>query len=215
MIKLILFGISLLFPVSVVNPACEEADDDRCLCSEWELDRNSGGVKTYTRWITLNGSSKVRERMGEMVLNCSVNSVVKILCDSKAIGNWMSGIKENYCLKQVSGSEWYAYTLFDIPWPFEKRDLISNYKVNNMNDGNNTTILISSKDDYLPEKSNIKRLKDYKASWTIVKITDIKVIVSFKAMANTPPMFPRFIQDPVLAQMFHNNLVNLKKLLDN
>jgi hypothetical protein len=43
--------------------------------------------------------------MGEMVLSYSVNSVVKILCDSKAIGNWMSGIKRSYCLKQVSGSE--------------------------------------------------------------------------------------------------------------
>jgi hypothetical protein len=63
-------------------------------------------------------------------------------------------------------------------------------------------------------KSNIKRLKDYKASWTILKLAEIKVIVSFKAMANTPPMFPRFIQDPILAQMFHNNLVNLKKILE-
>lgn len=214
MIKQIIFGVCLLFPDSVANPAWEEPEDDRCRCSEWELDRNSGGVKTYTRWITMSGSGKVRERMGEMVLNSSIDAVVKVLCDSKSTEDWMSGIKENYCLKQVNRSEWYGYTLFDIPWPFEKRDLISNYKVNNADEGNKTTILISSKEDFLPEKSNIKRLKDYKASWTIVKLAEIKVIVFFKAMANTPPMFPRFIQDPILAQMFHNNLVNLKKILE-
>ena len=126
----------------------------------------------------------------------------------------MSGIKENYCLKQISISEWYTYTLFDIPWPFEQRDLISNYRVNSSEEGKKTTILISSREHYLPEKQSIKRLTNYTGTWTITRITDEKVFVSFSAMSNMPPMFPRFIQDPVLIQMFHNNLVKLKKLLD-
>lgn len=214
MIKQLLFGACLLFPISEVTTAWNEADDDHPESSEWELDRNSDGVRTYTRWIVTDGSQKIRERKGETVINCTVNDLVILLSDSKSTKNWMSGIKENYCLKQISLSEWYTYTLFDIPWPFEERDLISNYRVNTSEEGKKTTILISSREHYLPEKPSIKRLTNYTGTWTIVRITDAKVFVSFSAMANMPPMFPRFIQDPVLIQMFHNNLVKLKKLLD-
>jgi hypothetical protein len=214
MIKQLFFSSFLLFPISEVTTAWNEADDDHPESSEWELDRNSDGVKTYTRWIELDGSQKVRERKGEIEINCTVNEVMKLICDCRNNEKWMSGIKENYNLKQVSISEWFTYTLFDIPWPFENRDLISNYRVNTSDEGKRATILISSREDYLPEKPAIKRLTNYSANWTITRITDSKVFVSFSAIANTPPMFPRFIQDPVLIQMFHNNLVKLRKLLD-
>ena len=213
--KEVLLGYCLLFSLTGPKPAREETADDNRSSSEWELDRNSDGVRTYTRWIVMDGSKKTRERKGETVINCSVNDLVMLLSDSKSTINWMSGIKENYCLKQISISEWYTYTLFDIPWPFEQRDLISNYRVNSSEEGKKTTILISSREHYLPEKQSIKRLTNYTGTWNITRITDEKVFVSFSAMSNMPPMFPRFIQDPVLIQMFHNNLVKLKKLLDN
>jgi hypothetical protein len=215
MLKQLLFSASLLLPLSGANPAREEADSDPRIYGEWELDRNAGGVKTYTRWIIVDRSHKVRERKGEMALNCTVNDAVRLLCDTKITGSWMSGIKENYCLKQISQSEWFTYTLFDIPWPFEERDLISNYRVKNLDEGNGVVILINSREDYLPEKQNIQRLANYTANWTIVRMGDARVSISFSAIADTPPMFPRFIQDPVLAQLFHNNLVNLKKMLDS
>ncbi len=213
--KEVFLGYCLLFSLTGAKPAREETADDNRSSSEWELDRNSDGVKTYTRWIVMDGSQKTRERKGETVINCSVNDLVMLLSDSKSAKNWMSGIKENYCLKQISISEWYTYTLFDIPWPFEQRDLISNYRVNSSEEGKKTTILISSREHYLPEKQSIKRLTNYTGTWTIIRITDEKVFVSFSAMSNMPPMFPRFIQDPVLIQMFHNNLVKLKKLMDS
>lgn len=214
MIKQMLFAICCFSSAFEPNSNEEIRDDNHRIYSEWELDRNSGGVKTFTRWIEQEGSDKVRERKGEMVLNCTVEDVVKLLCNSENTALWMSGIKENYCLKQVNLSEWYTYTLFDIPWPFEKRDLISNCKMESTVGGKKVTILISSREDYLPEKSHISRLKDYTATWTVVGITGNKVTISFSAIANTPPMFPRFIQDPILAKMFHDNLVTLKKMLD-
>jgi hypothetical protein len=215
MIKQLFFSASLLLPISEANTAWVSTDNEYLINSEWELNRNSDGVKTYTRWIAVDGSQKVRERKGEAVMNCAVDDVIRLLCDSKSTKNWMSGIKENYCLKQISLSEWYTYTLFDIPWPFEQRDLISNFRVSSMDEGKKATILISSREDYLPEKPSIKRLTNYTGTWTIVRLTDEKVFVSFSAIANMPPMFPRFVQDPVLIQMFHNNLVKLKKLLDS
>jgi hypothetical protein len=196
-------------PVSI-----PEGDEHR-VYGEWELDRNSNGVKSYVRWIQTDSSEKVRERMGVMQMNCSMDEAMKFLSDTKNAELWMAGIKENYRLKQINQSEWYAYTLFNIPWPFEKRDLVSIYHLESSDGNKKSTIHIISRENFIPEKAHITRLTDYTASWTIVGIDENKVSVSFSAIANTPPMFPRYIQDPILSRMFHNNLVNLKKMLDS
>ncbi len=39
----------------------------------------------------------------------------------------MSGVSENYLLTQETPNQWYTYTLYDIPWPVNKRDLVSAY----------------------------------------------------------------------------------------
>jgi len=62
-------------------------------------------------------------------------------------------------------------------------------------------------------KPGIERLHDYKATWTITETAPQKVHIEFSAMSNTPPMFPGYIQDPVIEKMFHNNLFRLKELL--
>lgn len=182
--------------------------------SGWRMERDADGVKTYVRWIEPEGSEKVRERKSIMAVNCSVEDIVWLLSDMESTDLWMGGIRECYCLKKVSNSEWYAYTLFNIPWPFEKRDLVSNFNVKRSGENNSVTIHISSRDRYIPLKSDITRLADYTAVWTIAGAGKDRVWVSFSAVSNDPPMFPRTLQDPILLRMFHNNLVNLKKLLE-
>jgi hypothetical protein len=56
-------------------------------------------------------------------------------------------------------------------------------------------------------------LIDYNATWTITEISSQQVQNIFSAISDTPPLFPRYIQDPVIEKMFHNNLVRLKELL--
>ena len=64
MMKEVLLGSDLLFSLTGPKPAREETADDNRSSSEWELDRNSDGVRTYTRWIVMDGSKKTRERKG-------------------------------------------------------------------------------------------------------------------------------------------------------
>lgn len=180
----------------------------------WQMERNANGVKTYVRWIEAEGSVKVRERKSVVEVSCSVEDVVKLLSDVENTGIWMGGIRECYCLDRISSSEWYAYTLFDIPWPFEKRDLVSNFRVESPVKGKQVMIYIRSRDQYIPSKPHVTRLADYKATWTIAGIGEKRTFVSFSAISNDPPLFPRYIQDPILLRMFHNNIVNLKKILE-
>jgi phosphoserine aminotransferase len=74
-------------------------------------------------------------------------------------------------------------------------------------------ININSRADHVPSKPGIERLQEYNATWTITETAPQKVHIEFSAMSNTPPMFPRYIQDPIIEKMFHNNLVRLRELL--
>ena len=151
--------------------------------------------------------------MGEIIVDCSLDKTIEILTDAPSTKKWMSGVSENYLLTQANPKLWYTYTLYDIPWPFNKRDLVSAYDLNYMPGNKHATIKIQSKAGYIHEKPGIERLINYNATWTITETSFQQVQIIFSAISDTPPLFPRYIQDPVIEKMFHNNLVRLKELL--
>jgi hypothetical protein len=143
-----------------------------------------------------------------------MEEAIQLIADPKSTSKWMSGIEENYELKKINQYEWYTYTLFSIPWPFSKRDLVSYYKIIRNPDLKNVTIDIHSRDNYIPLKSKITRLTSYQAIWRIVQQSQGFIQISFTAASSAPPAFPRYIQDPVIEKMFHNNLIRFKEIVE-
>jgi hypothetical protein len=206
-------GLSLAAPVSGHETGAENKIN--LSSDQWEEVRNNNGVITYVRWLHHNDGTKTRERKGDMQADCSLKKTVEVLTDPAETKKWMSGVSENYLLSKSNPSEWYTYTLYSIPWPFNNRDLVSAFAIKT-NPGKKTVIInIASRADHVPPKPGIERLEDYNATWTITETAPQKVQIEFSAMSNTPPMFPRYIQDPIIEKMFHNNLVRLRTLLGN
>ncbi len=188
---------------------------DNISSGQWKMVKNSEGVKTYFRWLTNTDGSSFRERKGEILVNCSAQEVLGLVSDAGSTKKWMSGISESFDLSRISQNEWYTYTLFSIPWPFSKRDLVSYYKVIPDPARGMTIVTINCKDKYVPLKPGITRLTNYRATWTITQRGDKNTFISFNMSSSAPPAFPRFIQDPVIESIFHNNLVRLKEVLQS
>jgi hypothetical protein len=209
----LIISAGLLLSASVANMETDAENKGNPSSDQWEVVRNNNGVVTYVRWLHKNDGTKTRERKGDMQVDCSLKKTVEILTDPAETKKWMSGVSENYLLSKSSPSEWNTYTLYRIPWPFNNRDLVSVFSIKN-NPGNKIVIInVTSKADCIPPKPGIERLKDYRATWTITETAPQTVRIIFSAMSDTPPMFPRYIQDPIIEKMFHNNLVRLKVLL--
>src|SRR5512145_2356681 len=96
----------------------------------WEMVKNDEGVQTYFRWVTKDDGTEYRERKGEVMAACTFQEALQMISDSKSIKKWMANIEEHYNLEFVSADKWMNYTLFDIPWPFSNRDLVSLYQLN-------------------------------------------------------------------------------------
>jgi hypothetical protein len=177
---------------------------------KWEMVKSSHDVQTYVRWVKTSEGTITRERKGEMIIECTVDDVTDILTDSKSSAKWMRNVKESFELKRLNRFEWYNYTLFNIPWPFENRDLVSFLTMKTSPDRDRVDIHIISEDEYIPHKSRIERLTNYIANWSIIRVSNCRIKITFSAITNAPPMFPRWIQDPVVENLFHNNLIHLK-----
>lgn len=208
--------IPLAIWIALVSPSSVNSESEvsgEIIPGKWEMVRNTDGVQTYFRWLTKDDGTPFRERKGEILVNCALQEAVRLISDAESTKKWMSGITENYYIKRINQNEWYNYTLFSIPWPFSKRDLVSLYKVISDPVHGTVTVTITCKDKYVPLKPGITRLTDYRATWIFTKRGEKSTHINFSMSSMDPPAFPRAIQDPVIEKMFHKNLIRLKEML--
>jgi hypothetical protein len=198
-----------LLPASISFEPTHILDDNPGV---WMSIKSSKDVSSYFRWVTSETGSTFRERKGIIYSECSVNKAFRYITNADLAKKWMNNLDENYNLKSINKNEWYTYTLFDIPWPLNKRDMVSHYKIYSDPIKKATTIIITSQEQYIPLKPGIARIHNYTAIWNIVEQGKV-VQITFHISANNPPEFPRYIQDPIIDRVFHNNLLRLKDLL--
>lgn len=181
---------------------------------DWVLCYESDQIYIYERWISGNNGNSIRERKGEMYVNCSFDEAVNLLTNYEKVREWTADVKENTLVNKKSTSSWITYTEFDLPWPFQNRDVVSEYTMTTVKAGSQVLIRICSVDHLVGQKEGITRIVNYKASWAIKRIDGSKTWICFTASCDQPPVVPRFIQDPVLRKTFHKNLLKLKSTLE-
>jgi hypothetical protein len=153
----------------------------------WKLTNSKGGVQSFVRWITDSKGTAIRERKGEMKVNCTLQQAVNLLSDAESTSKWMSGIDENYFLSKISQNEWYTYTLFSIPWPFSKRDMVSWCRMASDHSHGTVNIAMISKDKYMPLKSGITRRPII--GYLVIKAGRKNGKISFNVQSSAPLIY--------------------------
>lgn len=189
----------------VVAPAPKE--------TSWELVDQDEKITIYERWVSLEDGRKTRERKGVFYVDSEVDAVVPFVASAAGIKNWMNGVEESKELSVSQNNSQFIYLYFDAPWPFKNRDLVTNITTIQNCETPCVEVFFSAKSDFIPEKEDVIRLHSYEAHWQIIKTTTGRTQVTFSALSDTPPVAPKWIQDPVTAKMFKDNLVNLMELL--
>lgn len=210
-ISVFLMGISLF---CLPAKKTEQGPLYNNMTGNWKIIKETGNVILSERWIILKNGANSREIKGEMELMSTVTEAVELITDITRTKQWMSGVSDVHLIKRSEAGSWYTYTLFNIPWPFNKREMVSHVSLSKDLQSNNASIEVVSIDDLIPTNENIIRLKNYRAVWTIERMAENKIKISFTALSAEPPAFPRWIQDPLLNNVFIDNLLNLSKLLE-
>jgi len=181
--------------------------------NSWKLVSQSDGVSSYERWIVVSDKLSVRERMSEFFVRNEPKEIVQLITKPELVQQWMKNIKQNTVYKKINENEFYQYTVFELPWPFDNRDLVAHYYITANMNNEFIKVNIESKENLLQKVEGISRIEKYKAEWTVKKYENVTKVV-FNAITYTPPTIPRYIQDPILERTFHQNMLNLKSRLE-
>jgi hypothetical protein len=180
----------------------------------WKMVEETGEITLYERWVKVNEDLEVRERKGIFTVDCPAETAVQFISNADLASTWMKGVTDSYVISKTSDSDWYAYTFYNIPWPFDNRDLVSRYTVTSDESSGSTVIWMQSVDGILAEKDDVQRIVNFYGSWEITRLGANKAKVVFTARTDTPPAYPRWIQDPVVKKAFIGNLEKLRELLN-
>jgi hypothetical protein len=175
---------------------------------EWNTVQKDNEIELYDRWIVLPDGRKTRERKGVLYVDNSIDEILEFVSTAEGVKRWMSGVEES---KDVN--ENIIYVLFNVPWPFKDKDLVASVAITNMPETKGKKIQYSAIADYLPAKEGAERLLSYEATWLITETEPGRTQIVFAAYSDTPPVAPKWIQDPITAKLFKDNLLRLRELL--
>ncbi len=210
MVLLVYMLFRILLSDNSMSLKMKELNASSLFVSEWVCVMDVKGVALHERWVKVNDSLSVRERKGIMIVDGSIDDVITFLSNPKTVKNWMKGVKEVRLI--VRNDEELLYLVINLPWPFSDRDLVAKYSVTRTGP-DNCTIRMRSDHYNRVESSKTVRIKNYNASWIVTKVGNGKVKIEFQVFSAEPPLFPQWVQEPVLKNVFYQNLLRLKAQL--
>ena len=190
--------------------SCYYNNDKQEHPANYQLIKKDESIMLYSRWIKVTDELYTRQLQAVFTIHSSVQHIVSVIRNEKLASSWIKGAVTFYHIKQTSSDQWYTYTLFKIPWPFESQDIVSRYKLIKPDD-ESLNILIVSVPDLIPVKQNTSRVIHYEAIWKLVAAGNGITRVEYSVFSNQAPVYPRWITDPII----QNNLINSLSALRN
>jgi len=178
---------------------------------DWKVANQSGDFQVSYRYIMVGDTLKTREMRVSFSVQAEPDSIIKLFNDANNFYKWSAGIEECEII-QSDSAPWVMYNLYDVPWPFKQRDLITEYKL--VNSDTKTTLVMTGKPDLLPEYEDVIRMKLYEGYWSFEPLQNGLTHVEFHTISFTDPIIPRFLQDPVLQKTFIRSMNKLRSLID-
>jgi len=199
----------ILFAIATAWVLCTPAYSHEVL-TEWKVAKQSGDIQVSYRLIMVGDTLETREMRVSFSVDTDPDAIVKMFNDAHNFSEWSAGI-EHCEILELDSNSWIMYNLYDVPWPFKQRDLITKYEM--LKSGSTTKLIMTGKPDKLPIYEDIMRMKLYEGYWSFRRMENGLTHVEFHTISFTNPIIPRFLQDPVLQKTFIKSMNKLKELL--
>jgi len=176
----------------------------------WKLSRETEGISIYYRWLNTD-SLRTREMRAQFFSHAEIPAILQQFTRAENYLSWAVGIKE-FRIKTINDSSWVTYALMDYPWPMKQKDLVTRHVVRKGR--SETEIIITAEPKAFPQKEGIERMRNYMGEWKFISAGEGNTLIDYRAVSFTKPVFPRFIQDPVIQKLFIDSFHELKYLAE-
>lgn len=182
------------------------------ILTNWKTAKQTDGIHIAYRFIQVGDSLKTRQMGIWFESEASPQQILAMFNNEDKLSQWTKGVKQCNIINQQADS-WTTYKLYDIPWPFEQKDLVTHYQVDQ--DGDKLILRLRSTPDAMAYTQGVSRMQNYEAKWILKPLENGHTHVSFYSIAFSKPIMPRFIQDPVVQGVFIDSIQSLQALLAN
>lgn len=182
------------------------------ILSDWKLLRKSDQVSLFYRWVEIGDTLKTREVKAVFEVEAEYSNLLINLKNEEKLSSWTAATRECMVFEK-NETNWITYSMMDFPSLFPQKDMLINYQVKKENE--NIRIQMKSVPNELPYFEGVQRMEYYSGYWDFVSIEDGKYLVEFSSISYEPPIFPRFLQDPVVHRMLISSLEKFILLSEN
>lgn len=191
------------------DPAVKSTD------SMFSLERRSGDISIYSRWIKATETRLARQLKVEFTVRIPVEKVISAIRDERSCTAWMKSAKIYCRIKTINSNQWYSYIRFSIPWPLNDQDCILKYNVLTNGDHSRTEISLVSEPGMLKTYNGIKRITHMEGLWVISRLNPHKTFVEYYIFSKQEPQYPSGLTAPLVEKdllktmsAFRESLIN-------
>jgi hypothetical protein len=179
----------------------------KVLAQEWEFAKEEDGIKVYTCYE--NGSANKSFR-GETDITATLSSVSALIQDVEKFDEWDKDVTEIRVLKYEKDKLIDYYVVYDVPWPFQDRDLCVAATVTSDPETGAVIIISGSVPEAVPLNKDIIRITDYRQKWIIRPKENGVVNVTVEGYADPAGSIPAWIANIAITKTPLNMLRSIR-----
>lgn len=219
-IRLLIVLLFLFSPLAmsklISNIPFVDADEKNGILTKtsWEEMGKSNLLVSEQRWLYLENNKKVKERKAQMILHdVSPEDIAVKLRNYKLVAEWMTNVDKTQLILRHNKNLWVIFMIFKLPWPLRNRYLIAEVQETRHPFLPLITFTINSSNNYDPPfECEVNDFGRYNSEWKIYALSPSSTFVSFSAYATADPLFPRWLQDPLINRTFIRSMENFYSL---
>ena len=171
--------------------------------SNWELKKNRGGIKVYTRE---SADSPLDDFKGTTVVNASIDDIVQLFKSVGEMVEWVPDCTAAELIEAV-GDRQIHYVAYAAPWPAADRDSFVQY-IYNHSDSRNIKINFKALPDFGPQKDKFVRVPQMVGFWLLSYVSENETDVTYQVQADAGGAIPTWLANAAAVNTpFDNTLV--------
>lgn len=180
--------------------------------SDWELKRQSDGLKVYIRDIA---GSDVKQIKIETTLDASLHAVVAVLKDVPAYKEWIYKCLEAYRLQPAEPTSSLYYCKVDFPWPMSDRDFIAKSQLTQ--DSESRTVYIDVKGQPGRQKATAEavRIRELDIHYELRPLPGGKTHMSYRLHSDPGGAIPTWLVNLVVDNGPVNTVKGMRAMLES
>jgi len=181
------------------------------LAQEWDFIKEKDEIRIYTRE---EPDSRLKSFKVDTYVHSTVDTVIRLLGNADDFDWWDDKIKEMEILEYEKHKSIKYYMIYDIPWPFNDRDVCLYALITEDTITGSAQIYTVPLNDLIPERKGIIRMTNYWQLWTVKPYKDGMVQVTMEGFGDPAGKIPAWLYNMLLTDTPLNIMRKVRERLE-